>query len=112
MGLTPLDLGSDSKADSDESKPRNSDADFIHAPAKDLTKAKQVEKLQEKIATAKEKRELLNKLREVKSLGFGEETSVSSWVEKMRSKEKAKLEAEKRVRRGFALRYFLGANAD
>ncbi|KAL5112871.1 tri-snRNP-associated protein 1 [Taenia crassiceps] len=96
LGLAPLDLGSDSKADSDESKPKNSDTDFVHAPAKDLTKARQTEKLQEKISTAKEKRELLSKLREVKSLGSGEETSVSSWVEKMRSKEKAKLEAERR----------------
>ncbi|VDK33027.1 unnamed protein product [Taenia asiatica] len=96
LGLAPLDLGGDSKADSDEAKPRNSDTDFVHAPAKDLTKAKQAEKLQEKIATAKEKRELLSKLREVKSLSSGEETTVSSWVEKMRLKEKAKLEAEKR----------------
>ncbi|KAH9286598.1 U4/U6.U5 tri-snRNP-associated protein 1 [Echinococcus granulosus] len=96
LGLSPLDLGNVSKADSDECKPRNSDTEFVHVPAKDLTRAKQVEKLQEKIITAKEKRELLSKLREVKSLGSGEETSVSSWVEKMRSKEKAKLEAEKR----------------
>ncbi|VDM25668.1 unnamed protein product [Hydatigera taeniaeformis] len=96
LGLAPLDLGSDSKAGSDEFKSRNSDADFVHAPAKDITKERQTEKLQEKIATAKEKRELLNKLREVKSLGSGEETNVSSWVEKMRSKEKAKIEAEKR----------------
>ncbi|KAL5971626.1 tri-snRNP-associated protein 1 [Taenia solium] len=96
LGLAPLDLGGDSKADSDEAKPRNSDTDFVHAPAKDLTKAKQAEKLQEKIATAKEKRELLSKLREVKSLSSGEETTVSSWVEKMRLKEKARLEAEKR----------------
>lgn len=95
LGLAPLEVGNDTKTEGDKS--RNSDSDFVHAPAKDLTKAKQSEKLQEKIATAREKRELLNKLREVKSLGSGEETNVSSWVEKMRAKEKAKQEAEKRV---------------
>ncbi|VDN96819.1 unnamed protein product [Rodentolepis nana] len=97
LGLAPLEVGNESKTDGgDDERPKNSDSDFVHAPAKDLTKAKQAEKIQEKIATAKEKRELLNKLREVKSLGSGEETSVSSWVEKMRAKEQAKKEAEKR----------------
>ncbi|KAM7541069.1 hypothetical protein Aperf_G00000029629 [Anoplocephala perfoliata] len=96
LGLAPLEIGNDTKTESDDGKPKDSDSDFVHAPAKDLTKAKQSEKLQEKIATAREKRELLNKLREVKSLGSGEETNVSSWVEKMRAKEKAKQEAEKR----------------
>lgn len=92
-------MGNESKADdSVDDKPRSSDSDFVHAPAKDLTKARQAEKIQEKIATAKEKRELLNKLREVKSLGSCEETNVSSWVEKMRAKEQAKKEAQKRVR--------------
>ncbi|KAM3177094.1 hypothetical protein ACTXT7_005196 [Hymenolepis weldensis] len=97
LGLAPLEVGNESKADgSVDDKPKNSDSDFVHAPAKDLTKVRQAEKIQEKIATAKEKRELLNKLREVKSLGSCEETNVSSWVEKMRAKEQAKKEAQKR----------------
>ncbi|VDD80596.1 unnamed protein product [Mesocestoides corti] len=97
LGLAPLDVGNQAtRTESDDNKPRNSDTDFVHLPAKDITKAKQTEKLQEKIVTSKEKRELLNKLREYKSLGADEDVSVSSWVEKMRTKEKAKLEADKR----------------
>ena len=108
MGLAPLDLGSSSNLQSNENKPKNSDTDFVHLPAKNLTKVKQVEKIRERITTAKEKRELLDKIREIKSLGSGEETSASTWVEKMRLKEKAKFEAEKRVCFLFPAKFLLG----
>lgn len=98
LGLAPLDVGNESaQGDNDDSKPKSSDANFVHVPAKSVTQERKAEKLQEKIATAKEKRELLGKLREVKSLGVGEDDNASSWVEKMRAKERAKAEAEKRV---------------
>lgn len=98
LGLAPLDLGNDeAKAGTEDGKSKNSDANYVHAPAKSITAARKSEKIHEKISTAKEKRELLNKLREVKSLGAGDEDAASSWVEKMRQKERAKADAERRV---------------
>ncbi|VEL28382.1 unnamed protein product [Protopolystoma xenopodis] len=90
LGLAPLNLDL-SKSSGDPKK-----QDFVHAPAKNVRESQKADKLKEKLETLKEKRLILEKLRNTQSLGSGGETMTLSWVEKMRIKEKQKEEARNR----------------
>lgn len=64
MGLRPLDAPSSSAAatnDESTAKPGNSDENFVHKPAEDITEKKRSEKAKEKLETFKEKRVLQSK---------------------------------------------------
>uniref|UniRef100_A0A0X3NFR3 U4/U6.U5 tri-snRNP-associated protein 1 n=1 Tax=Schistocephalus solidus TaxID=70667 RepID=A0A0X3NFR3_SCHSO len=96
LGLAPLDIGTEKKPDDGTAQIRNSDEDFVHVPAKNISEIRRTEKIQEKLRTMREKRELMEKLREAQPLSLGEEVNTLSWVEKMRLKEKERRAAEER----------------
>lgn len=98
LGLAPLQVGSTAPIDGPSGTSKASSDNFVHAPAKNVTEAKKSEALKEKISTMRDKRHIIDKLREVKSLGEGEEIEALTWVEQMRSKEKLRKEAEKRAK--------------
>lgn len=64
MGLRPLDAPSSSSTttnDESTARPGNSDENFVHKPAEDLSEKKRAEKVKEKLETFKEKRVLQSK---------------------------------------------------
>ncbi len=71
----------------------------MHVPAKNLGAIKAADKLKEKMETMRESRRVARKLGGVTTLGEQTETeSASEWVERMKSRERERVEAEKRAR--------------
>ncbi|VDN26977.1 unnamed protein product [Dibothriocephalus latus] len=96
LGLAPLDVGTEKKPDDGTPQFLNSDENFVHVPAKNISEIRRTEQIQEKLKTMREKRELMEKLREAQPLSAGDEVNTMSWVEKMRLKEKERRAAEER----------------
>jgi hypothetical protein len=62
LGLKPLTNTTNSTADSDgPKKSLNSDENFVHQPAANITAKKRTEQVMEKLSTQKEKRKLQEK---------------------------------------------------
>ncbi len=79
--------------------PRPQKKEDVHVPAKNLGAIKAADKLKEKMETMRESRRLARKLGGVATLGEQTETeSASEWVERMKSRERERVEAEKRAR--------------
>lgn len=86
LGLKPLDVD-------------NKSGD-VHAPAKNIRKILETEKLAEKMKMLKEKRRIKQQLSSVKSLGAGSTdlTETLAWVQRSRSIDSKKAAAEARTK--------------
>lgn len=117
LGLKPLTVDSNASANPDAPKSSNSDENFVHKPAVNITEKKRTEQVLEKLSLQKEKRMLQEKFRYVYSrlytfnrfrlifvfsatstLASESAESATSWVEKMRKTEEEKRKAAARVR--------------
>lgn len=106
LGLKPLEIGSASSSSGNnagsktqsDGKKKDDLGEFYHKPAENLQQKAQQEKIRNKLAEAKEKRQLHNKYAKVKTLGESDtDDDVESWINKNRKIGEAKKEAEKRV---------------
>lgn len=106
LGLKPLAVEEGKRADG---KIKDDLGEFYHKPAGHLGVKAQQEKLKQKIAVRKEKRQLEAKLGKTKTLGESDsEDDVGTWVERNRKLQEAKQAATKRVRL-FVLMICLGS---
>ncbi|XP_067943519.1 U4/U6.U5 tri-snRNP-associated protein 1-like [Watersipora subatra] len=94
LGLKPLDT-----APKDANEEKESLKDDIHKPAVNIADVKRTEKLKEKMAVAKDKRKLNQKLGKVKGLADSDsDDDVSKWVKKQKKIDKEKKAAEERAK--------------
>lgn len=102
LGLKPLEVGygdANTSAKKDDGKKKDDLGEFYHKPAENWAEKAEREKLRTKFAEHREKRQMQSKLAKVKTLGESDsDEDVLNWVDKNRKIEKAKIEAEKRVR--------------
>lgn len=95
LGLKPLAVDEGKRTDG---KIKDDLGEFYHKPAGHLGAKAQQEKLKQKIAERKEKRQLEAKLVKTKTLGESDsEDDVGTWVDRNRKLQEAKQAAEKRV---------------
>lgn len=105
LGLKPLDVGTSSwssgsgtSTKTHDGKKKDDLGEFYHKPAENLQEKAQQEKIRNKLAELREKRQLHNKYGKIKTLGESDtDDDIDSWVNRNRKIEKAKKEAEKRV---------------
>ncbi|CAH8606265.1 unnamed protein product [Dicrocoelium dendriticum] len=98
LGLPLLELDQP-RADDGDRVIDNQSERYVHCPAKDLKRIRETESLKEKIETHKEKRSLYDKLAAARLYEPAEkETPASSWVEKIREKERIKKQAQERAK--------------
>lgn len=94
LGLKPLSQSSTSA----DGKRKDDLGEFYHKPAENLASKAEQEKIRKKLQEHKEKRKVDGKLAKVKLLGESDsDDDVVAWIDKNRSVEMAKKEAEKRV---------------
>ncbi|KAF5395426.1 hypothetical protein PHET_12222 [Paragonimus heterotremus] len=99
LGLAPLELNDAAPAEDEQRIVDNQSENYVHAPAKDLRKARESEALKEKLVVHKDKRALYDKLASSRLYEPAEkDLSVSSWVEKIREKERVKKQAQERAK--------------
>ncbi|KAF8560825.1 hypothetical protein P879_11521 [Paragonimus westermani] len=99
LGLAPLELNDTAPAEDEQRIVDNQSENYVHAPAKDLRKARESEALKEKLTVHKDKRALYDKLGSSRLYEPAEkDLSVSSWVEKIREKERIKKQAQERAK--------------
>ncbi|KAA3672906.1 U4/U6.U5 tri-snRNP-associated protein 1 [Paragonimus westermani] len=99
LGLAPLELDDTAPAEDEQRIVDNQSENYVHAPAKDLRKARESEALKEKLAVHKDKRALYDKMASSRLYEPAEkDLSVSSWVEKIREKERIKKQAQERAK--------------
>ncbi|CAF0844189.1 unnamed protein product [Rotaria sordida] len=99
LGLKPLTIDDHTTTDSDTTKKSlNSDENFVHRPAINLTEKKRTEHVTEKLSVHKEKRMLQEKFLATSTLASEPAESAISWVEKMRQTEEEKRKAAKRAK--------------
>ncbi|KAL3317639.1 hypothetical protein Ciccas_003704 [Cichlidogyrus casuarinus] len=73
--------------------------DFYHKPAKNISGTRKEEQIKEKLKVQKEKREILDKLEKVKSLvSSSEDSSTTTWIERVKNKKKMREEAERKAK--------------
>ncbi|UJR33324.1 hypothetical protein I4U23_020774 [Adineta vaga] len=99
LGLKPLTNDGASSGDPDAPKKSlNSDENFVHRPASNLTEKKRTEQVTEKLGIHKEKRLLEKKFLATPTIASTPSDSASSWVDKMRQMDEEKRKAAARAR--------------
>ncbi|CAH1128714.1 unnamed protein product [Ceutorhynchus assimilis] len=102
IGLKPLEVGGSDASTSgkkDDGKKKDDLGEFYHKPAENWADKAQRDKIRNRLAEHKEKRQLHSKLAKVKTLGESDsDDDVSNWVDRNRNSEKAKMEADKRAK--------------
>ncbi|CAF0730011.1 unnamed protein product [Adineta ricciae] len=99
LGLKPLTVDAGASGDSNEPKKSgNSDENFVHRPAANLTEKKRTEQVLEKLGVQKEKRLLQEKFLTTPTIASEPSESAVSWVEKMRQMEEEKRRAAARAK--------------
>ncbi|CAL8095262.1 unnamed protein product [Calicophoron daubneyi] len=96
LGLPPLEIGEHS---SEDRIVDNQSENYVHVPAKDIRKVRESEAIKDRISVHKEKRSLYEKYESTHLYEPAEkDTSVLSWVEKIREKERIKKQALERAK--------------
>ncbi|XP_063958840.1 U4/U6.U5 tri-snRNP-associated protein 1-like [Lytechinus pictus] len=96
LGLAPLDVDGEGAGEPGEIVEEKKD---VHKPAVNISDIKKTEALKEKMAQIREKRLINKKLHKVKTLADDDDDDdAAAWVEKMRKKQVAKAEADKRAK--------------
>ncbi|THD23215.1 U4/U6.U5 tri-snRNP-associated protein 1 [Fasciola hepatica] len=97
LGLAPLET--------EEARPYedrivdNQSENYVHAPAKDLKKARETDAIRERLSVQKEKRNLYEKYADSRLYEPEEKNvPVMSWVEKLREKERIKKQAQEQAK--------------
>ncbi|CAF3360470.1 unnamed protein product [Rotaria socialis] len=99
LGLKPLAVDDNANEDSDgPKKGLNSDENFVHRPAANLTEKKRTEQVMEKISVHREKRQLQEKFLTTPILAAESAESATSWVDKMRKMGEEKRKAAERAK--------------
>ncbi|KAK6640297.1 hypothetical protein RUM44_011983 [Polyplax serrata] len=100
LGLKPLKVSSKDEKHMVSDKPADQagGGEFVHKPASNISEKIKGEKIRERLAERKEKREIERKLRDVKGLGDDSDSDndVKDWVKKSRQKELERKQAEAR----------------
>lgn len=99
LGLKPLAVNdSEDSGRKKDGKIKDDLGEFYHKPAAHLGTKAQQEKLKQKLAERKEKRQLEGKLMKVKTLGESDsDDDAGAWVERNRKLQEEKQAAQKRV---------------
>ncbi|CAF0787426.1 unnamed protein product [Rotaria sp. Silwood1] len=99
IGLKPLIIDDHTTTDSDTTKKGlNSDENFVHRPAINLTEKKRTEQVTEKLSVHREKRKLQEKFLSTPIIASEPVESATSWVEKMRQMGEEKRKAAERAK--------------
>ncbi|CAF2062360.1 unnamed protein product [Rotaria magnacalcarata] len=99
LGLKPLAVDDNANEDSDgPKKGLNSDENFVHRPAANLTEKKRTEQVMEKISVHREKRQLQEKFLTTPILAAESAESATAWVDKMRKMGEEKRKAAERAK--------------
>ncbi|CAG9578084.1 unnamed protein product [Danaus chrysippus] len=94
LGLKPLEVP---EKPADDGKFKDDLGEFYHVPASNIAAQKKADKLREKLAERRDKRDIDNKLQTSLLAEGSDDEDASAWVRKSRDIEKQKQEAAKRA---------------
>ncbi|OWR49232.1 U4/U6.U5 tri-snRNP-associated protein 1 [Danaus plexippus] len=94
LGLKPLEVP---EKPADDGKFKDDLGEFYHVPASNIAAQKKADKLREKLAERRDKRDIDNKLQTSLLAEGSDDEDASAWVRKTRDMEKQKQEAAKRA---------------
>ncbi|VDP94893.1 unnamed protein product [Echinostoma caproni] len=97
LGLAPLET--EETQPSEDRIVDNQSENYVHAPAKDLKKARETDAIKDRLSIHKEKRALYDKYANSRLYEPEEkDISVVSWLDKLREKERIKKQAQERAK--------------
>lgn len=101
LGLKPLQVDSecqDKDGKKEEGKYKDDYGEFYHKPAQNVAEKQRSDKIKERLADHKQKRQIESSLAKVKTLGESDsDDDAKAWVEKSRKLAEEKKKAEERV---------------
>lgn len=99
LGLKPLEVESGPKEGGPPNLIKDDLGEFLHKPAANAAEKAKQEKLRERLATTKQKREIQSSLAAVKTLGDGDDDDLNTakWSNKFAQIQQEKRKAAERV---------------